>query len=81
MERYNNVLIVGIDHVYENIKTANTVTPTYITQLNATPNFTKNTHYYKDSYCLIYERHKEYLLDKWQDNDNYLFTLWALSVI
>jgi hypothetical protein len=31
MERYNNVLIVGIDHVYENIKTANTVTPTYIT--------------------------------------------------
>ena len=30
MKRYNNFLIVGIDHGYGNIKTANTVTPTGI---------------------------------------------------
>ncbi len=31
MKRYKNFLIVGIDHGYGNIKTANTVTPTGIT--------------------------------------------------
>ena len=30
MKRYNDFLIVGIDHGYGNIKTANTVTPTGI---------------------------------------------------
>jgi len=43
MKRYNNFLIVGIDHSYGNIKTANTVTPTGITKLDAAPTFTKNT--------------------------------------
>ena len=31
MKHYNDFLIVGIDHGYGNIKTANTVTPTGIT--------------------------------------------------
>lgn len=79
MKRYNNFLIVGIDHGYGNIKTANTVTPTGITKLDAAPTFTKNTLYYDGSYYLIGEGHKEYLPDKWQDNDNYLFTLMGIA--
>lgn len=79
MKRNNDFLIVGIDHGYGNIKTANTVTPMGITKLDAAPTFTKNTLYYDGSYYLIGEGHKEYLLDKWQDNDNYLFTLMGIA--
>ena len=79
MKRYNNFLIVGIDHGYGNIKTANTVTPTGITKLDAAPTFTKNTLYYDGSYYLIGEGHKEYLPDKWQDKYNYLFTLMGIA--
>ncbi len=81
MKQYNNFLIVGIDHGYGNIKTANTVTPTGITKLDAAPTFTKNTLYYDGSYYLIGEGHKEYLTEKWEDNDNYLFTLMGIHYI
>lgn len=55
MKHCNDFQIVGIDHDYGNIKTANTVTPTGITKLNATSTFTKNILYYYGRYCLIGE--------------------------
>ncbi len=55
MKRYKNFLIVGIDHGYGNIKTANTVTPTGITKLDAAPTFTNNTLFFNGSYYLICE--------------------------
>ncbi len=79
MKHYNDFLIVGIDHGYGNIKTANTVTPTGITKLDAAPTFTKNTLFFAGSYYQIGEGHKEYLADKWQDDDNYLFTLMGIA--
>lgn len=79
MKRYKNFLIVGIDHGYGNIKTANTVTPTGITKLDAAPTFTKNTLFFDGSYYLIGEGHKEYLADKWEDEDNYIFTLMGIA--
>ena len=79
MKRYKNFLIVGIDHGYGNIKTANTVTPTGITRLDAAPIFARNALYYDGSYYLIGEGHKEYLADKWEDNENYLFTLMGIA--
>ena len=33
MKHYNDIVIIGIDHGYGNIKTANIVTPTGITYL------------------------------------------------
>ena len=78
MKHYNDFLIVGIDHGYGNIKTANTVTPTGITKLDAAPTFTRNTLFFEGSYYQIGEGHKEYLADKWQDEDNYLFTLMGI---
>lgn len=79
MKHYNDFLIVGIDHGYGNIKTANTVTPTGITKLDAAPTFTKNTLFFEGNYYQIGEGHKEYLTDKWEDNDNYLFTLMGIA--
>ena len=55
MKHYNDFLIVGIDHGYGNIKTANTVTPTGITKLDAAPTFTKNTLFFEGSYYQIGE--------------------------
>lgn len=79
MKRYKDFLIVGIDHGYGNIKTANTVTTTGITKMDAAPIFTRNTLCYDGNYYLIGEGHKEYLTDKWEDNDNYLFTLMGIA--
>ena len=79
MKHYNDFLIIGIDHGYGNIKTANTVTPTGITKLDAAPTFTKNTLFFEGSYYQIGEGHKEYLADKWQDEDNYIFTLMGIA--
>ena len=53
MKHYNDFLIVGIDHGYGNIKTANTVTPTGITKLDAAPTFTKNTLFFEGNYYQI----------------------------
>ena len=79
LKHYNDFLIVGIDHGYGNIKTANTVTPTGITKLDAAPTFTKNTLFFDGNYYQIGEGHKEYLADKWQDEDNYIFTLMGIA--
>ncbi len=79
MKHYKNFLIVGIDHGYGNIKTASTVTPTGITKLDAAPTFTKNTLFFEGSYYLVGEGHKEFISDKWQDSDFYLFTLMGIA--
>ena len=61
MKHYNDFglncvqTIVGIDHGYGNIKTANTVTPTGITKLDAAPTFTNNTLFFEGSYYQIGE--------------------------
>lgn len=79
MKRYNDFVIVGIDHGYGNIKTANTVTPTGITKLDAEPTFSKGVLFYEGSYYLIGEGHKEFISDKWLDSDFYLFTLMGIA--
>ena len=79
MKRYNDILLVGIDHGYGNIKTAGTVTPTGITKLDAEPTFSKGVLFYEGSYYLIGEGHKAFIADKWQDNDFYLFTLMGIA--
>ncbi|MBQ8960860.1 MAG: ParM/StbA family protein [Ruminococcus sp.] len=79
MKNYKDFVIVGIDHGYGNIKTANTVTPTGITKLDAEPTFSKGVLFYEGSYYLIGEGHKEFISDKWQDSDFYLFTLMGIA--
>lgn len=60
----NGIKIIGIDHGYGNIKTANTVTLTGITSYTAEPTFSGNILKYDGMYYRIGEGHKEFIADK-----------------
>ena len=79
MKHYNDIVIIGIDHGYGNIKTVQTVTPTGIIKLDTEPTFTDRILFYEGSYYRIGEGHKEFISDKCQDNDFYLFTLMGIA--
>jgi len=74
-----NTFIIGVDHGYGNIKTANTLTTTGITAYSSEPTFSGNVLHYNNIYYRIGEGHKEFISDKSADNDFYLFTLMAIA--
>ena len=78
-ELRNGIKIIGIDHGYGNIKTAGTVTPTGITASSTEPVFAGNILHYDGMYYRMGEGHKEFIPNKVQDNDFYLFTLMAIA--
>ena len=78
-ELKNGIKIVGIDHGYGNIKTANTVTPTGIHVYDTEPIFQGNTLEYNGKYYRFGEGHKEFIADKSADEDFYIFTLMAVA--
>lgn len=78
-ELKNGIKTIGIDHGYGNIKTAGTITPTGITPSSTEPVFTGNILHYDGMYYRMGEGHKEFIPDKVQDNDFYLFTLMAIA--
>lgn len=78
-ELRNGTKIIGIDHGYGNIKTANTVTLTGITAYTNEPTFSGNILKYDGMYYRIGEGHKPFIADKVTDNDFYLFTLAAIA--
>ena len=80
MKSYENKFIIGVDHGYGNIKTANHCFKTGITSYDTEPLFTKDMLIYNDKYYLIGEGHKEFLRDKVQDNDYYCLTLVAIAM-
>ena len=79
MKQFKEKLIVGIDHGYGNIKTANHCFKTGVMGFDAEPLFTKDMLEYDGRYYLIGEGHKEFLPDKIKDEDNYLLTLVAIA--
>lgn len=79
MKQFKEKLIVGIDHGYGNIKTANHCFKTGIMGYDAEPLFTKDMLEYGGKYYLIGEGHKEFLPDKIKDEDYYLLTLVAIA--
>lgn len=79
MTNYQNTRIIAIDHGYGNIKTANTVTHTGITEYDSRPAFTGNVLEYDGKWYRIGERHKDYVSDKTSDEDYYLLTLMAIA--
>ena len=79
MKQFKEKLIVGIDHGYGNIKTANHCFKTGIMGYDAEPLFTKDMLVYGGRYYLIGEGHKEFLPDKIKDEDYYLLTLVAIA--
>lgn len=53
MKNKNGIYIIGVDHGYGNIKTANYCFPTGLTAYDTEPLFTGNMLVYNDRYYLI----------------------------
>ena len=79
MKSFKDKVIIGIDHGYGNIKTANHCFPTGITAHDSEPLFTKDMLVYNGKYYLIGEGHKEFLPEKQTDEDYYVLTLAAIA--
>ncbi len=79
MKAFNDIKIIGIDHGYGNMKTANHCFPTGILGYDAEPLFTADMLVYEGRYYLIGEGHKEFLPEKIHDEDYYLLTLVAIA--
>ena len=72
-------IIIGIDHGYGNIKTANTCFMAGVTAYDKEPTFKSNLLCFGDKYYQIGEEHKEFTADKMLDNDYYILTLAAIA--
>ena len=62
MKKYKETYMIGIDHGYGNMKTANCCFPTGLIAYNCEPLFTKELLVYNGKYYLIGEEHKEYII-------------------
>lgn len=75
----NNTKIIGIDHGYGNMKTANCCFKSGIIAYDSEPLFTADMLVYENKYYLIGEGHKEFAPDKIKDEDYYILTLAAIA--
>ncbi len=80
LKNYNNVRIIGIDHGYGNIKTANDCFPAGILQIGSSMSLVEDLLVYANCYYTIGVGHKEFLADKFDDNDYYVLTLAAIAM-
>ena len=79
MKKYNNSIIIGIDHGYGNIKTANSCFPTGVNSFDTEPIFKDNMLIWNNKYYLIGNDHKEFIPDKIFDDDYYILTLAGIA--
>lgn len=79
MKTIKNTKIIGIDHGYGNMKTANHCFKTGISAFDSEPLFTAEMLTYNGRYYLIGEGHKEFAPDKVKDEDYYVLTLAAVA--
>ena len=80
MKDFKNKVIIGIDHGYGNIKTANHIFKTGVMEYDAEPLFTKDMLVYGGKYYTIGEGHKEFKAEKQNDDDYYVLTLAAIAM-
>ena len=79
MIKYNDTYIIGIDHGYGNLQTANTVTASGVKVYDYEPPFKKDVLEYDGKYICIGENHKSFTADKTTDMDNYYLTLYGIA--
>ena len=79
MKNSNDSLILGIDHGYGNIKTANKTFGAGVYVSDTEPAFKENLLAWNGKYYTIGEGHKEFVADKIQDMDYYVLTLAAVA--
>ena len=80
MKQFKNKVIIGIDHGYGNIKTADHVFKTGVISHDAEPMFTGDLLRYGGKYYTIGEGHKEFKAEKQTDDDYYVLTLAAIAM-
>ena len=79
MKELNDIRIIGVDHGYGNMKTANHCFKTGILAYDSEPLFTADMLVYEGKFYLIGEGHKEFISEKIKDEDYYLLTLVAIA--
>ena len=79
MKSFKETKIIGIDHGYGNMKTANHCFKTGISAYDSEPLFTADMLTYNGNYDLIGDGHKELAPDKVKDEDYYVLTLAAIA--
>lgn len=75
----NPTVVIGIDHGYGNIKTANTCFRAGVTAYDKEPFFIIRSLQYNGKWYGISEEHKEFIPDKMTDQDYYILTLAAIA--
>ena len=80
MKDFKNKVIIGIDHGYGNIKTANHIFKTGVMEYDVEPLFTNDMLVYNGKYYTIGEGHKEFKAEKQSDDDYYVLTLAAIAM-
>ena len=80
MKKLDDAVIIGVDHGYGNIKTANHIFRTGIAGYDHEPLFTGNMLVYGERYYVIGEGHKEFVPQKQSDEDYYLLTLVGIAM-
>ena len=79
MKNKNGIYIIGVDHGYGNIKTANCCFPTGMESSDTEPTFKNDLLIYQGRYYQIGVGHKEYAPEKVMDEDYYILTLAAIA--
>ena len=79
MKMIDDVIIIGMDSGYGNIKTANCCFPASVSAYDKEPVFKENLLVYESKFYLIGEGHKEFLADKTRDLDYYVLALAAIA--
>lgn len=79
MKTINNTKIIGIDHGYGNMKTANCCFPTGVMKSDTEPVFVSDLLVWNGTYYSIGVGHKEFTAVKFHDEDYYVLTLAAIA--
>ena len=79
MRKRENFIIVGVDHGYGNIKTASKIFPSGIFETNPEQIIGDKLLIYENKCYLIGQGHKEFVADKFLDNEYYILTLAAIA--
>ncbi len=79
MRKFNDMYVIGIDHGYGNMKTANCCFPTGVVKSDREPIFINDLLVWNGKYYSIGAGHKEFTADKFEDEDYYILTLAAVA--
>lgn len=79
MKIFNEMYVIGIDHGYGNMKTANCCFSTGVMKSDTEPVFASDLLIWNNKYYSIGVDHKEFTADKFSDEDYYVLTLAAIA--